>query len=216
MKETFEDWKMRFQLALYAVLAFVVISLVVYPPFVAKRVGDTFKALAANGLNFQVVNGKVSIAQSEGQLEAIETAAKFDEVRLNAVCLVTEDCSDGELETIIQGLSIKGVASYQTVSGTSAAGFPEWVVVVGADRTIEAARYELQKISNKNGVEDAGLVLRDGWYRTVAYFHTSEAAKLALPGLEEIVGNEGAYIRSLTLWCEGEIEKKDAEVVTCG
>lgn len=83
-----------------------------------------------------------------------------------------------------------------------------WVIVVGADRTLQAAQDEV-KLAKSKGFENAKILLRDDWYRTVVPFATEQEAAAKLAQISNQI-REGSYIRDLNKWC-GKLEPKESE-----
>lgn len=84
-----------------------------------------------------------------------------------------------------------------------------WVVVVGADRTLKAAQAEVE-IAKSKGFEDARILLRDDWYRTVVPFPTEQQAAAKLTEISTQI-REGSFIRDLNKWCEKLQSKESGE-----
>lgn len=215
MKETLDAWKSGLQLVIFGVLTIMAVSLVIYPNFVAARISAVFTALSEQGLETEVKVGGVTIKQSEGQQDVVSQFAQVEATKLRALCLTSQNCSAAEQQEIAAGLGLESVGEYQSIM-VNATEIPGWVVVLGADQAEEAARFELDKVSGVSEAVEVGLMLREGYFRTVAYFNSPEAAADALPELEAAVGNLGAYVRSVTIWCEGKVDKRDGDLVICG
>lgn len=89
----------------------------------------------------------------------------------------------------------------------------QWVVVIGADSTIDGAKDEVKTAKSK-GFENVRILLRDGWYRTVIGFSSEKEAKDAVPDISNQI-REGSYPRNLTTWCEKIIMDKSGEFEEC-
>lgn len=96
-------------------------------------------------------------------------------------------------------------------TGTQAQPVPSnrkpWVVVVGADRTLKAAQAEVG-IAKSKGFEDASILFRDDWYRTVVPFATEQQAAAKLSEISAQI-REGSFIRNLGNWC-GKLESRES------
>jgi peptidoglycan hydrolase-like protein with peptidoglycan-binding domain len=89
-------------------------------------------------------------------------------------------------------------AAASPASAPRAAGFG---IVAGADRTLEAARFEADLL-RKTGLGTPRLYLRDGWYRAVALFDSAAERDEALPRLRSLLpAQRGPYPRDMDAWC---------------
>jgi len=71
-------------------------------------------------------------------------------------------------------------------------------IVFGGDRTPEAAMDEVRKVNAATG-NPVILYHRQGWWRSVAYFGTTDAANRALPALKKL--SSDAYVVDISKWC---------------
>lgn len=75
----------------------------------------------------------------------------------------------------------------------------KWLVVFGADKTISAAQDEIDR-ANKRNYDNAIILKRDGWYRSVITFDNESEAQNKLRNIQNEL-REGSYIRDLNTWC---------------
>ena len=88
-------------------------------------------------------------------------------------------------------------AANLSASASSSGG--RWIVVAGADKDLGAAQDEIAKLTSA-GFGKTGILLLDGWYRTIAYFETKADANTGLPLVSNATGRDG-YVRSFAEWC---------------
>jgi len=89
----------------------------------------------------------------------------------------------------------------------------QWAIVAGADREVDAAMFEVNKLKEQ-GYRIVQLWLRDGWYRTVIIFENREAAENNLKKLKRIF-RESAFITNLNEWCPEPVEIEDGLIFEC-
>ncbi len=89
--------------------------------------------------------------------------------------------------------------------GTSAASTTTSLVVFGGDVSPEAARPEVER-ARAAGFPAAAIYHRQGAYRSVVEFPTSEAAAEALPRIKGLSrAARDAYMVSLATWCPNAV-----------
>ena len=94
-------------------------------------------------------------------------------------------------------------------SNQSAPG--DWSIVVGADRTIDGAKFESNRAEQQGYVSK--IYFRDGWYRTtIDRFSTKTDADRALIAISSRV-NEGSFVIRLSNWCP--IEQASETHIEC-
>lgn len=79
-----------------------------------------------------------------------------------------------------------------------ALGLPEYGVVFGSDRTLDAARDEIRRAS-RNGVQDAGIYFRNGYFASIATATTRADADRIL-GIVRAFRSD-AYATRMETWC---------------
>lgn len=73
-----------------------------------------------------------------------------------------------------------------------------WAVVMGGDTSLEEAQQELSR-ARRAGLANAGVVRRDGWFRTVAQFASQDEASRALAAARAVRAD--AYLVNWQRWC---------------
>ena len=89
----------------------------------------------------------------------------------------------------------------------------QWAIVAGADREVDAALYEVNKLKEQ-GYGVVQLWLRGGWYRTVIIFDSRAIAERNLNKLKRGF-RESAFITNLNEWCPNPIEIEDNLIFEC-
>lgn len=79
-----------------------------------------------------------------------------------------------------------------------ALGLPDYGVVFGSDRTLDAARDEIRRAS-RNGVQDAGIYFRNGYFASIATATTRADADRIL-GIVRAFRSD-AYATRMETWC---------------
>jgi hypothetical protein len=86
-------------------------------------------------------------------------------------------------------------------------------IVAGADRTMEAAQTEVQRLKDA-GVPNAQIIKKDDWYRTVVPIAKPEQRQQALANVQQRI-RRSAYTVDLNRWCDksagGNCETTEAE-----
>jgi hypothetical protein len=75
-------------------------------------------------------------------------------------------------------------------------------IVFGGDRNEQAAMDEVRKAKAETG-NPIILYKRQGWWRSVAFFGSNEAAEKALPGMKEL--RPDSYIVDISKWCPSPV-----------
>ncbi|SFR38826.1 SPOR domain-containing protein [Litoreibacter janthinus] len=241
MKAQIEAVKLALQTLVYLALLALIASLFFKPEFTAKRTGNFFKAFQDHDINIKIAAMGFNISPREVK-ELTEQSSVLDQVKLSGECLGRGQCNSDEQAQLASLLQIEQVGAYlaksggaeatvepvvisegnETVSsgiivpGPSDDGVGEWVVVLGADRSLDAAQDEQRKIAGRVDQVQIELILRDNWYRTVAFFDTADQAEAALPALEQAARRKGIYARSTAIWCEGTVSTGSDGVIACG
>lgn len=235
MKETFEAIKLGLQTLVYAGILGLIASLFIRPDITAERAGAFFKAFQDNNINIKIAALGFNISPQEVK-ELTEQSSVLDEVKINATCLGTADCSTVQMEQLAALLEIDNVTGYlksedqititvpadggepevAAVPGNAPAVLQDWVVVLGADRTLEAAEDEKRFVEDRLPGTFVDILRRDGWYRTVVYFETAEQANAAMPELERAARQKGIYVRATQIWCKGNTLQETGGYFSCG
>jgi hypothetical protein len=111
-----------------------------------------------------------------------------------------EALQEGEVD---YAKDLLGTVTSSTIPAPASQSAPRdehsWIVVLGADRTLDEASFEVRR-AEKQGYDNAQVIKRAGWYRTVIPFDTEERAQSELANISENL-RQGAYIRDLLTWC---------------
>lgn len=103
-------------------------------------------------------------------------------------------------------------AAAQPIAAMESLSMPgQWGVIVGADRTVKAARDEVARV--KRTGFDTKLFLRDNWYRTAAVFDSEPAATAAREQLASTI--RPGYIRNISQWCNPAEAEPDEPFARC-
>lgn len=241
MKARLEAIKLALQTLVYVALLGLIASLFFKPEFTAKRTGDFFKAFQDHDINIKIAAMGFNISPREVK-ELTEQSSVLDQVKLSGACLGSGQCSGQEQAELASILQIEQVSVYLAKAaepnlrpepvgpsddvGTALGqifvpdpvpvGVGDWVVVLGADRNLDAAKDEQRQIEGRVDQIEIELILRDNWYRTVAFFDTAEQAEAALPMLEQAARRKGIYARATAIWCEGAAVMGGDGVIACG
>ncbi|EPX77132.1 SPOR domain-containing protein [Litoreibacter arenae] len=244
MKARIEAIKLALQTLVYLALLALIASLFFKPEFTAKRTGDFFKAFQDHDINIKIAAMGFNISPREVK-ELTEQSSVLDQAKLSGACLARGRCSDEEQTQLASILQIEQVSLYLEkaaepdvdpsssspptasneqgvlesaimVPEPAPVGVGDWVVVLGADRSLDAARDEQRQIAARLDRIEIDLILRDNWYRTVAFFETAAQAEAALPTLEQAARRKGIYARATTIWCEGAVVTGQDGIIACG
>lgn len=90
---------------------------------------------------------------------------------------------------------------------TSPSGSGDAVIVAGADKSLESAQFEVDKLKSA-GFEDAQVVKRGDWYRTIVPVQSHADSTTTLSKIKS-QGRSSAYIVDSTKWCKETPEGTD-------
>lgn len=93
------------------------------------------------------------------------------------------------------------IQKIQTSTGTVAT----WGVVYGGDRTLDAAKYEVQTIAAKLGLTNAAIYYRNNSFRSVATTTDRLQAEQLLKKAKE--RRKSSYIVNMSTWCPSTTER---------
>lgn len=121
----------------------------------------------------------------------------------------------GALESIARTTptQIAAVAADAALTTAQSSQAPEGegtVVVAGADRTLESAQLEVDKLKAA-GFEEVQVVKRGDWYRTIVPVQPDTTASTTLSRIKEEV-RPGAYAVNLKHWCDKSAQHTDCVV----
>lgn len=89
--------------------------------------------------------------------------------------------------------------SLPRISNTEDASTSTWAVVFGADRTLEEAQAEVNRLARQTPYKTAQIFLRSGSYRTVVQFDSRSAAEEGLGQMRVI--RSSSYLIDMHRWC---------------
>lgn len=193
------------KLALSAIVLLVVLALVTIP--IAEMEKNAFGKMVRNFailFKFDIQNIK---AITEGGRDASQNLG-------DAAAIAPPDAARPKEQEAIAQVNDATVASARTAK---AAGVPAPLagsgVVFGADRTLVAARDELNAAGSVGLT--AALYQRQGFYRSVALVDTVDAAQQALDALRAKYPQRAPYLVNLQKWCPvSRMERQDGVPVT--
>jgi hypothetical protein len=85
------------------------------------------------------------------------------------------------------------------VNRVLAAGDGRWGVVWGGDSSLEAARFEIEKVAPKLQLPNPAIYFRQGWYRSISVAGDRQEADQILGRAK--MRRSDAYIVNMTAWC---------------
>jgi hypothetical protein len=97
----------------------------------------------------------------------------------------------------ISSAAEKALTNAQSISNGSAT---QTAIVAGADKTIEAAQSEVQRLKDA-GVPNAQIIKKDDWYRTVVPIENPEQRQQTLSNVQRKI-RRSAYAVDLNRWCD--------------
>ena len=108
----------------------------------------------------------------------------------------------------------KSVRKITTEAQRLSSQIGEWGIVAGADKTLDAAQYEVGR-AHKQGYSDVKIYLRDNVYRTViGPFGTQDEARIDLIEVKQAI-NKSAYVVNMNSWCSSAKSNKGEAFWTC-
>ncbi len=135
--------------------------------------------------------------------DALDLQTRIDAIARDYDCLVAQSCPVADLRTLAELLNFPQV-DQSKLENQSHPQHDTWIVIFGADRTIESANFEIKRAKALG--YNAELVLLDGWFRSVATFDTEEEAFQSLTPIQAEMNRPDAYVRLLNRWCENSTQ----------
>lgn len=142
---------------------------------------------------------------NEFALQAVENDRRINELEKAVGCLagqkslcISLENSTPSLQQIVESVGDSSGSAFEVSDGIPADA--AWIIVSGADRTVESARDELRRVQELG--YPAELIFVDGWYRTVGVFPSADEAEAAIDQFRSTI-REDAYVRQLARWCGG-------------
>ena len=189
--------------------------LVVFPDAFGAKAREIFIALEKHDITLEVGpdGPTVSYTRSEAA-EALQAQSSVDGLLNEVPCLMNLDCDSTAQRLIVDALNVSIVADDDQAPQQGDQFTNTWIVIFGADRTLQAAEFEINS-AQELGYE-LGLIFLDGWYRSVAIFQSQAAAEQALPRVQAELDKDDAYVRSLTRWCsDHQVIEAGTSFVSC-
>lgn len=237
-KDQLERTKISIEIVTYATAISLILLAVFNAGYLIEKVARTFKesGVKLDEVNlFNTVKFKISdaLAAADSTAEELKTAlglvvcqannacsteqkAQVDRIKANAPALnasvtrVQQDLKDAlaQSERVVERVEQQNASAVQTRA--QAAG--GWIALVGADRTLDSAEFEVNRI--KPAFPQTVILFAEGWYRTVVRFNNEAEARAAVPRLSTLT-NRQPYVRSFNEWCPGAVSD-DRGVIKCG
>lgn len=120
--------------------------------------------------------------------------------QLNARLVESSDKVQSDVKTTTSA-NASLIQKVQASTGTAAT----WGVVYGGDRTLDAAKYEVQTIASKLGLQNAAIYYRNNSFRSVATTTDRLQAEQLLKKAKE--RRKDSYIVNMSTWCPSTTEK---------
>ncbi|MEL6477517.1 MAG: hypothetical protein AAFR17_09330 [Pseudomonadota bacterium] len=95
-------------------------------------------------------------------------------------------------------ISAAAVAEVEAGPPPPVAASTPWVIVVGADRSLDEAEVEATRLSR--GGYTADIVRRGSYFRTIAEFTSQAAAAQAKPAVQSLMGRP-VFVLEMAAWC---------------
>jgi len=177
------------------------------------RLEDANQVMEQYQQELEDIKNSISILTESPNLD---NETKAEVVKINDQIEKTWDASKMARMNIEDNIAqqnqiLKEIRQEQSLPPPSLTG--QWAVVAGADRDVDAALFEVNKLKEQ-GYQIVQLWLRDGWYRTVIVFENREAAENNLRKLKQVF-RESAFITNLNEWCPEPIEIEDGLIFEC-
>lgn len=169
--------------------------------------GDALQQLEKLQAELDDVPEQLEQLQSRSQDPAVRRQATELSDRLNASLAQTRTVQQ-ELKDSIQ----RQDSIYERISAERPEAAGDWVVVAGADRELDAARFELQRLE-RLGFERSWICERKGIYRTVAVFSSRREAEAALGRIQQSL-RDSAFVTDLSVFCPDR-ERRAEDLFVC-
>jgi hypothetical protein len=216
-----------------AVLILIFLLLVFIPEFVNNRLSEagfekgeflglTWKAQAKNNgdeaqkLSQQLGDAQVQIARQAEQLK--KNAAELSRLRSSpentGSAVILEKLGRENADLASDAAKIDRAITAQMQAATPVLrqarsildGSKQWAIVMGGDRNIEAASYEI-KWAKRSGLTNAIIYYKQGSYRSVAVLDRGAAIEPALQIARQ--RRSDAYVVDLARWCSSPVQRSE-------
>ena len=143
------------------------------------------------------------LSEIKPQIDSVAVQAKIAKLEQINTHLAVSSARVQEAVKATASANATLVQKAQVASGTVVT----WGVVYAGDRTLDAAKYEVQTIAQKLGLTNAAIYFRQGSYRSVAASTDRLLAEQFLKKVKE--RRKDSYIVNMSTWCP-DITEKDS------
>jgi hypothetical protein len=226
-KTRLEIWVLRLDLLVKGAVCILIATLIFSPSTILSSLNSGDVKVS----DVEIFGVKIKIDSEAGeQVDALrqrlaDTLDEAGTLRLNAEnlnallgCSVSQSCTAQQQSEIA---SLVGLPVKRSVEGSALSDLQEavvsaessseaWIIVVGADKTIESAEFERSKLTQA-GFEGQ-IVRRGSWFRTIARFGDGASAQAAEQQIQAIM-NRDVYVLPFSNWCKAPSSGDDGLVV---
>ena len=164
---------------------------------------DTLLKAQATIADLREQNEKLNSALSEVKSQIASPEIKANIAKLEQLNMHLA-ASSARVQAAVETTASANAPLVQKVQ-TSTGTVVTWGVVYGGDRTLDAAKYEVQTIASKLGLTNAAIYYRQDSYRSVATtidrLHAEQLLKKAKKRRKD------SYIVNMSTWCPSTTEK---------
>jgi hypothetical protein len=222
LRDTFDALKSFGDLLIRFALIGVVLAAFFLPAFFAERLGGLREQLKANGFDFAVNVGGLSITEREVQEQLSQNTETLSHLSAQVVtlegllrCREAGNCSErqqAQLQDLLGGEPAVAAEVDETIrrneallaetarprdEADGAAENRRWAVIAGSDLSLAGARYEAERIPEGR---DTRIVRRGSYYVTLVLFDSRAQARDAVADIQEAVGRQ-PFVRDFADWC---------------
>ena len=148
-------------------------------------------------------NDKMSKALAEAQSKLNDPALKEQYAKLEEsnkqLNVASTRVEDSVASTIASNAPL--VEKVQSAADKNS----QWGIIFGGDATLDAAKYEVEKVAPKLEIPNASIYFRQGSYRSVSVVGSRSEAEQVLPKARQ--RRPDAYIVNMSAWCPNSNEK---------
>lgn len=226
-KTRLEIWGLRLDLLVKVAVCILIVVLIFFPGKILSSLNSGDVKVS----DVEIFGVKIKIDSEAGeQVDALrqrlaDTLDEAGTLRLNAEnlnallgCSVNQNCSEQQLSEIasVVGLPVKrspegsALSDLQEAVVSAESSSEAWIIVVGADKTLESAEFERSKLTEA-GFEGQ-IVRRGSWFRTIARFGDGASAQSAEQRIRAIMDRD-VYVLPFSNWCKAPNSGDDGLVV---
>lgn len=148
-------------------------------------------------------NSKLNNALAEVQSQIASPKVKADIAELSQLNTRVAE-SSAKVQAAVESTTSANAPLIQKAQ-TSTGSVVTWGVVYGGDRTLDAAKYEVQTIAPKLGLTNAAIYYRNNSFRSVATTTDRLQAEQLLKKAKE--RRKDSYIVNMSTWCPSAKER---------